>query len=77
MSALAGPVLNSDEAAKYCGYRGGGQTMRDLKQKDPELPWHKLGRVLVFYPAELDAWIAKRIENKRLAVAAASRDINA
>lgn len=56
--------LNSDEAAAYCGYRGGGQTMRDFKQHDPDLPARKLGRLLVFDREELDAWLEKRASRR-------------
>ncbi|TFD58089.1 hypothetical protein E3T43_07535 [Cryobacterium sp. Hh7] len=66
MTALLGPVLNSDEAAKYCGFRGGGQTMRDLKQKQAGPAWSRLGKILVYYPSDLDAWIAARLGSKKL-----------
>ena len=56
--------LNSDEAAAYCGFRGGGQTMRDFKQHDPDLPVRKLGRLLVFDREELDTWLEKRASRR-------------
>jgi hypothetical protein len=77
MIVLAGPVLNSDQAAAYCGFRGGGQVIRNLKVSDPTLPWHKPNGRLVFYPAELDQWIAGRIvESKKPGVAAPGQNIN-
>lgn len=60
MGALAGPVLNSDEAATYCGYRGGGRSMRNLKARGVGPKWHRLGAILVYYPADLDEWIAAK-----------------
>lgn len=70
MPSLSGPVLNSDEAAKYCGYRGGGRSMRNLKQRGVGPKWHRLGRVLVYYPADLDAWMASRISEAKMPGAA-------
>lgn len=64
MGSLAGPVLNSDEAAKYCGLRGGAKSMRNLKYLGTGPKWHHQGRALVFYPAELDAWLAKRLAGR-------------
>lgn len=60
MGALAGPVLNSHEAATYCGLRGGGQSMRTHKYKGTGPKWHRLGAILVYYPADLDEWIAAK-----------------
>lgn len=60
MPVLDGPVLNSDEAAKYCGLRGGGQSMRTHKYKGTGPTWHRLGAILVYYPADLDTWIAAK-----------------
>lgn len=57
MTKLTGPVLNSEEAAKYCGYTGGGRSMRNLKERGGGPPHHRVGNRLVYYPAELDAWI--------------------
>lgn len=58
MTKLSGPVLNSGEAAAYCGFRGGGQSMRNLKHRGVGPEPHRVGRSLVYYPAQLDEWIA-------------------
>lgn len=73
MGVLAGPVLNSDEAATYCGLRGGGQSMRTHKYKGTGPKWHRLGAILVYYPADLDEWIATK---KKPAVAPAGQNTN-
>lgn len=73
MGALAGPVLNSDEAATYCGYRGGGRSMRNLKARGVGPKWHRLGAILVYYTADLDEWIAAK---KKPAGATAGQDTN-
>lgn len=71
MGSLAGPVLNSEEAAKYCGLRGGAKSMRNLKYLGTGPKWHHQGRVLVFYPADLDQWLReRRSESKKPGVAA-------
>ena len=81
MSALTGPVLNSAEAAKYCGFAGGGRSMRNLKARGAGPRHFRVGRSLVFYPADLDAWIQKRSAEatpakKKPAGATAGRDKN-
>lgn len=55
--SLDGPYLNSDEAAAYCGYRGGGQVMRNHKYKGTGPTVQKLGRILVYRKEDLDSWI--------------------
>lgn len=61
MTALTGPVLNSDEAATYCGMRGGGRSMRNLKARGIGPKHYRVGRALVYYPADLNAWLTSRM----------------
>lgn len=59
---LKGPVLNSEEAAGYCGYRGGAQVMRNLKAQGRGPRSHKVGARLVYMQADLDEWLREQAE---------------
>lgn len=54
-----GPVLTTKGAAEYCGLKP--QTMRDLLHKGAGPKRFKQGRLNVFYPEDLDQWLASRV----------------
>ena len=54
-----GPVLTTRGAAAYCGVAH--QTLRNLLALKRGPKSFKQGRLNVFYPADLDAWLATRI----------------
>lgn len=55
----SGMVLDTSHAAVYCGLSRG--TMYNLQSKRQGPPAFKHGRKTVYYPADLDAWLATRI----------------
>ena len=54
-----GPVLNTRRAAEYCGVAH--QTLRNLLAAGHGPRVFKHGRLNVFYPVDLDTWLAGRI----------------
>lgn len=62
-----GPVLTTRRAAEYTGVAY--QTFRNLlaEKRGPKV--FKQGRLNVFYPVDLDAWIKTRITDPDVAVA--------
>ncbi len=54
-----GPVLNTKQAAEYVGYKP--QTLRRLKCEGNGPKAFKQGRLNVYYPADLDAWLKSRL----------------
>lgn len=58
---FTGPYLNSEQAAEYCGYRGGAQIMRNLKAKGEGPAWVRIGRRLAYRSVDLDVWLASQI----------------
>lgn len=54
---LKGMALNTERAAEYCGYRGGGSSMRNLKARGLGPKSHRLGKMLIYFPADLDEWL--------------------
>lgn len=59
---MKGPYLNSDQAAAYCGFIGGGQTMRNFKQQGTGPHFEKSGNRLLYKPEDLDIWMKSRQE---------------
>lgn len=59
---MKGPFLNSDQAAAYCGFTGGGQVMRNFKHLGTGPHVEKSGRRLLYKPEDLDLWIKSRQE---------------
>lgn len=60
--ARRGPVLTTRDAAKYCGLAY--QTFRNklaAKDGEPKPKKFKQGSLNVFYPVDLDAWLATRV----------------
>ena len=52
-------LLNTDEAAAYCGSTG--STFEKLRVYGGGAIFHKIGRKVAYDPADLDAWLyAKR-----------------
>ncbi|MGZ0069357.1 helix-turn-helix domain-containing protein [Microbacterium arborescens] len=62
-----GPVLNTRAAATYCGLAH--QTFRNKLAAGEGPKVFKQGRLNVFYPADLDAWMRSRVTDPALAVA--------
>lgn len=56
---MTGPVLTTARAAEYVGLKP--QTMRRLKHEGNGPKAYKHGRLTVYYPADLDAWLEKRL----------------
>jgi excisionase family DNA binding protein len=56
---VKGPVLTVKRAAEYCGLKT--QTLYNLKSKGEGPAAYKQGRLTVYYPADLDAWLTKRL----------------
>ena len=54
-----GPVLTTKQAAEYVGLRP--QTLRRLKCEGSGPTSFKQGRLNVYYPADLDAWLQARL----------------
>lgn len=54
-----GPVLTTRDAARYCGLAY--QTFRNLLAAKAGPKKFKQGALNVFYPVDLDAWLAKRV----------------
>lgn len=54
-----GPVLDTRRAAEYCGLAAG--TMYNLRSSEEGPTAYKHGRKTVYYPADLDRWLASRI----------------
>lgn len=59
MSARHGPVLTTAKAAEYVGLKP--QTLRRYKHEGIGPVAFKHGRLTVYYPADLDAWLAQRL----------------
>ena len=57
---MTGPVLTTERAAEYCGIKP--KTLYNLKSLGLGPKSYKQGRLNVFYPADLDRWLATRIE---------------
>lgn len=62
-----GPVLTTRRAAEYCGVAH--QTLRNLLAAGAGPRVFKQGRLNVFYPVDLDAWLADRITDPTAEVA--------
>lgn len=62
-----GPVLTTRSAATYTGLAY--QTFRNLLAEKRGPKKFKQGRLNVFYPADLDAWIKTRVTDPAEAVA--------
>lgn len=54
-----GPVKTTKQAAEYVGLKP--QTLRRLKHENAGPVAFKQGRLNVYYPADLDAWLAARL----------------
>ncbi len=54
-----GPVLRSAQAAEYVGLAE--QTLRKLKHLGEGPQAYKHGSLTVYYPEDLDLWLAKRL----------------
>lgn len=55
-----GPVLTTKQAAEYVGLQP--QTLRRFKCQGIGPTPYKQGRLNVYYPADLDAWLASRLK---------------
>lgn len=66
----SGPVLTTKQAAEYVGLKP--QTLRRLKCEGDGPRVFKLGRLNVYYPADLDEWL-----RGRLTVAAPNASVDA
>ncbi|RKE60432.1 helix-turn-helix domain-containing protein [Microbacterium sp. AG238] len=62
-----GPVLSTRRAAEYCGIAH--QTLRNLLAAGRGPKMFKQGRLNVFYPVDLDAWMTTRVIDPAEAVA--------
>ena len=62
-----GPVLTTRRAAEYCGLAH--QTLRNLLAAGQGPKVFKQGRLNVFYPVDLDAWMKTRVIDPAEAVA--------
>lgn len=56
----SGPVLTTTRAAEYVGLKP--QTLRKLKHLGEGPVAYKHGRLTVYYPADLDTWLAGRLK---------------
>lgn len=54
-----GPVLTTRQAAEYIGLKP--QTLRVMKSEGAGPVVFKQSRLNVYYPADLDAWLAHRL----------------
>jgi predicted DNA-binding transcriptional regulator AlpA len=54
-----GPVLTTRRAAEYCGIAT--QTLRNKLAEKQGPRMFKQGRLNVFYPVDLDAWMETRV----------------
>lgn len=54
-----GPVLTTKPAAEYVGLKP--QTLRRMKCEGTGPKSFKQGRLNVYYPADLDAWLQSRL----------------
>lgn len=54
-----GPVLTTKQAAEYVGLKP--QTLRRMKCEGTGPKSFKQGRLNVYYPADLDAWLQRRL----------------
>lgn len=54
------PILNSDQAAAYCGFTS-KQTLYNLIGQGKGPIHYRNGRRLAFYEADLDAWNRSRL----------------
>ncbi len=54
-----GGVLTTARAAEYCGLKR--QTLYNLKHAGLGPKAYKQGRLTVYYPADLDQWLASRL----------------
>jgi len=54
-----GPVLTTKQAATYVGLKP--QTLRRFKCEGTGPVTFKQGRLNVYYPADLDAWLRERL----------------
>lgn len=54
-----GPVLVTKQAAEYVGLKP--QTLRVMKCEGTGPKSFKQGRLNVYYPADLDAWLESRL----------------
>ena len=59
---MTGPLLNSTQAAEYCGFRGGAQRLRNMKAKGQGPEWVKVGHRLMYRAHDLDAWLNQQIK---------------
>ena len=55
----SGPVLTTKQAAEYVGLKP--QTLRRFKCEGIGPDSFKQGRLNVYYPADLDLWLQKRL----------------
>lgn len=56
---MTGPVLRSQDAARYCGLSYGHWRVLLSQGEGPR--HYKHGRLNVFYPSDLDAWLSERL----------------
>lgn len=56
---MTGRVLDTVKAADYCGLAVG--TMYNLRSTGEGPKAYKHGRKTVYYPADLDVWLASRL----------------
>lgn len=54
-----GPVLTTKQAAEYVGLKP--QTLRVMKCEGTGPKTFQQGRLNVYYPADLDAWLSARL----------------
>ncbi|WP_036322774.1 helix-turn-helix domain-containing protein [Microbacterium gubbeenense] len=59
MTERRGPVLPTAKAAEYVGLKP--QTLRKLRHLGQGPAAFKQGRLNVYYPADLDDWLADRL----------------
>ncbi|MCP1427533.1 putative DNA-binding transcriptional regulator AlpA [Microbacterium foliorum] len=57
--ARRGPVLTTKQAAEYVGLKP--QTLRVMKCEGAGPKSFKQGRLNVYYPVDLDVWLAERL----------------
>lgn len=58
-TARRGPVLTTKQAAEYVGLKP--HTLQVMKWEGTGPASFKQGRLNVYYPADLDAWLAVRL----------------